>query len=306
MKFNHAVYAAREDTANARQAQVIKLDAAGQPVNLDAHGQPFHYSAVYAAQDRQSYQVYQGAMTFLDAFFGDDNDTQTRKRFDFCKAQIKDVNHAETLKEKLVKAALGGSDAALVGYAAVCLYLNPYATVDFGWFTSGQTFATTDLEGYEAASADVAVTVSIAFPGRDTISDYEGFAVTYRPAGADVAVTPTTPQKPPTVAPAKPAPIAQPAPIQPMTLVHSHGSELVRVATGWQAESKSQPGTFHICSPDGSSCTCAGFNGRYRKCWHTATVRAYVAQQESDQQRLDRANALPVMPRRRGKSRMWK
>lgn len=102
----------------------------------------------------------------------------------------------------------------------------------------------------------------------------------------------------------------QPIPAQQgvdVVLVASNDAVLVKAEDGWKAESKSNPGQTHTTSHDGSSCTCNGFNGRYNKCWHTATVRDYVARQVSAQRRKDRANALPVMrPRRRGLSKMFK
>lgn len=66
---------------------------------------------------------------------------------------------------------------------------------------------------------------------------------------------------------------------QVRTLVGQNGSTLVKTPSGWKTESKSQLGSFHTTANDGSTCTCRGFNGRYRKCWHTTTVRAYVRRQ---------------------------
>jgi len=55
-------------------------------------------------------------------------------------------------------------------------------------------------------------------------------------------------------------------------IVDEKGRALTASTTGWQAESKSQPGTFHDVSLDGSACSCKGFNGHYHKCWHTALL----------------------------------
>lgn len=202
---NHAVHAAREDTANARQAQTIKLDRTGNPVNTGPHGRPFHYRAVQAAQYRQSYQVYQDSMIFLDSIIGDNADTATRKAFDRAKAILKSVEHAKEILDKLVSAAQSGSKAALIGYAAACIYLNPYRAVDFGWYVN---------RSEELVDSKVA-----------------------------------------------------------------NERKLVRVENGWKAESKSQAGRIHIAAIDGSTCSCPGFK-RWRKCWHTATVKACMAQQE--------------------------
>jgi len=45
-------------------------------------------------------------------------------------------------------------------------------------------------------------------------------------------------------------------------IVDEKGRTLTASITGWQAESKSQPGTFHDVALDGSACSCKGFNGR--------------------------------------------
>ena len=209
MAFNPAFYAANLAYANERDARHIELDAAGQPVNLNPHGQPFHGATVRAAQERQSFNVYRDAMTFLDSVIGDETDTKTRKAFDQASGKFTSVGHAEQMRDKLVIAALNGSNAALIAYAAACIYLHPYAGVDFSWYVNGEEelTITVDDEGYYAATKTVSATVSVAFPHADTAADFEGFAVTYRvatPTPRATIPTPTTPN-PVTLVPAGPA-----------------------------------------------------------------------------------------------------
>ena len=278
--FNHAVYAERESRANASDAAPIQLDAFGNAINTRSDGSAFPNDVVYAACDTQGYQAYNAAMTFLDTIFGLENCTQTVNRFNLATGKIEDRAHAERLQEKLVLAALNGSQAALIAYASVSLYLNPYQAVDFGWFTNGSDELTTPItqeDGYPVQTGPATITVNVTLPSLADEADFEGFATTYH-AYAPIPVTDAP------------------------TIRHAKG-DLTRYRSGWVVRSNSNPDDSYTTAHDGSTCTCPGFNGRYRKCWHTATVRAHVA----DQQSQERANALPVMPRRRrGLSKMWK
>lgn len=226
--FNHAVHAAREDAANSRQAQTIKLDEFGSPVNTGPHGRPFHYRAVQAAQMSQRYKVYQGAMIFLDSIIGDDADTATRKAYSYAKSKFLSRMHAKEMIDKLVSASLRGSKAALIGYAAACVYLNPYGEVDFDWYVNRP----------------------------EVVVDFQPFSTT--PGGAFGGHV-----------------------NRPEELVDPKGAnerKLVRVANGWKAKSKSQAGRVYIAALDGSTCSCPGFK-RWRKCWHTTTVKTCMAQE---------------------------
>lgn len=277
MKFNSAVYAAREDTANARQAVSIKLDASGNAENTRPTGQAFTISEVIAAQQAQSYQAYQGAMTFLDGIIGDDADTATRKAFDRSKSKFQSVEHATEMRDKLMTAALNGSNVALIAYAAASLFLNPYAAVDFSWFVNGSDDLKVifDLEGYQAVQ--IAVSTSIPFVG--DMADYEGFALTYRPVPAvPVTVSRPTPEKTPSPTATPTIPVAtptKPSPVLPtVATIEAARGTLTQVIEGWQAESVSSPGQTHTTSHDGATCSCLG-NTHHGHCWHRDAVMAH-------------------------------
>ncbi len=67
-----------------------------------------------------------------------------------------------------------------------------------------------------------------------------------------------------------------------LTLVDAKGRTLTATATGWQAESASQPGDVHKVSPSGSSCTCLGFT-YHSKCWHTSLIRSLHTQPTNEE-----------------------
>lgn len=171
MFVNPAVYAANRYRENRTASRAIELDEYGNVVNPTNHwGNPWHEATIEYARERRAFDVYVDAMDVLDSVIGEDRDVSTRNGYSQAMGKFKSVEHATEMIERLQIAALNGSNAALIAFAAASIYVNKYAFVDFEWYVDGEAV-------------------------QDVVNDYEGFAATIR-ISADVPA-PTTMQAAP-------------------------------------------------------------------------------------------------------------
>ncbi len=266
--FNPAVYASRLDSENRRDATRIELDAHGNVVNpVNSFGNPWAAGAIQDARERRSFEVYADAMSFLDSVIGSDRDTETVNAFNHAMSKFESAAHASEMMESLQIAAGGGSNAALIAFAAASIYVNPFSHVNFSWYVMA------DYEGFQ---------VEIRVPAYVPTHSHSPAPLT-QAAAPDVPAPVSIPEivintfSPPLLS----GPIAAPKPaaplITPITLIDPEGRVLVATSDGWQAESESELGTYHQTAKRGDYCTCLG-SQYYGKCWHRD-----LAQKEDEQ-----------------------
>lgn len=135
-----------------------------------------------------------------------------------------------------------------------------------------------EMADYEGFVTDIRLAHDAPVPAAP-IADLDhdlDFSIFGMEADDEAAIVPVLPAPLALVMPVAPAaPAAPTVIITPLVITGAKGI-LTATANGWEAESATNPGTFHTTADDGSHCSCPG--SRYRgRCWHRTAVMAHNA-----------------------------